>query len=188
MNKRVVTICKYKNIRYYAVNYLSNSNHAVEEGIDSILRRETCVVIMMGEQDENSIQTNLESYNNLDQIIKDLEKTRSFISIAPTNRLAQNNLAKAPLEVPNVKTIFTSQKLIEKNKRDKMFLETRKKPSISVEVDDPIEKIDQQLEEAIKDELKSRRNPLKLLGIYINRIKRLCDKLKHVGLLYCQYT
>lgn len=142
---------------------------------------------MMGEQDENSIQTNLESYNNLDQIMKDLEKTRSFISEAPTNRLTKNNLAKAPLEVQNVKTIFTSKKLIEKNKRDKMFLETRNKPSISVE-EDPIEKMDQQLEEAIKDELKSRRNPLKLLGIYINRVKRLCDKLKHVGLCCCLFT
>ena len=139
---------------------------------------------MMGEQDENSIQTNLESYNNLDRLLKDLEKSRSFISTNNfTNKLGQNKDLQTPKHVPNVKTIFTSKKLIEKNQKDQMFLNTRKKPSISEEVpDDPIEKMDKQLEEAIHNELKSRKNPLKLLGVYINRIKRLCNKLKQVTL------
>lgn len=158
----------------------------VEEGIQAILRREVCVIIMMGEQDENSIQTNLESYNNLDKLLKDLEKSRSFISTNNfTNKLGQQNNFEGVQKVPNVKTIFTSKKLIEKNEKDKMFLNTRKKPSISEEVvEDPIEKMDKQLEEAINNELKSRKNPLKLLGVFINRIKRLCNKLKQVILFY----
>ena len=134
----------------------------------------------MGEHDENSIQSNIESYNNLDKFLNEMERKRSFCK-------SQRSFTDAQPK-KKIQTLYTSPKMeIIKNKnhnflkpesRTSFFMDKEKKKIFTNE---------EKFENAVKAEVQSRKNPLKVLELYIKRIKRLCTKLKEVNLIIYLY-
>lgn len=163
------------------VRYAGEGVTEVNEGIKSIVNGDICVIIMVGEHGEQSIQTNLESYNNLDNILNEFEKRKSTIF------LNKDNDSKIE-EVKEIKAkeIFVNKKsLEEKKKKDKIFINNIKhkvdeSDFLDTNKANDLESKELLFENALKEEKKSRKNPLKLLEVFIKRIQRLCNKLLEV--------
>lgn len=160
---------------------------AVSEGIKSIVDSEICVIIMMGEHGEQSIQSNLESYTNLDNVLNQFEKRKSMMMV----RDDQVQETKPPTQIREIKAteIFVNKEsLKEKFKKENLFLKTKESKLTEQELwkkdrKSLFENKEEMLERAIKEEQESRKNPLKLLEVYIKRIQRLCNKLLKVDLI-----
>lgn len=146
----------------------------------------------MGEHGEQTIQSNLESYNNLDNFLKEFEKRKSNIFDRDDIKVKEKNQKpKQPeeeIKEIKVKEIFVNSKTLKaKNKKDQIFVK-----NIDFKVEDEtlwsqedeksftLETDEERLEKAIKEEKNSRRNPLVLLEVFIKKIQRLCDKLMRV--------
>ena len=116
-----------------------------------------CLVIVLGEQGEGSLQTNLESFNNLDKMMNDIEKKKSFMMGDTSNVNFLNGNS-------NIKS----------NNESGVFNNSNRNM-------DPSQLRDQdKFEIALKEELNSRKDPFRQLEIFISRIKRLCHKLDKV--------
>lgn len=151
-----------------------------------------CVIIMMGEHGEQSIQSNLESYNNLDSILVDFERRKSNVFGKSNRRLETidetlNESKEQEIREIKAKELFVNQdSLNQKNKKNNMFIPniqenlkfdeliTQNAPLSDLELKEKL------FENALKDEKRSRKNPLKLLEVFIKRIQRLCNKLLKV--------
>ena len=128
---------------------------------------------MMGEHDENSIQTNIESFYNLDKLLNEFEKKRSFIK--PSTRQADNSFENEG----EIKSLYKSPKMVERTNKNQGFLHTVTTPKFNNPLDE-LEQNEEKFENALKEEKNNRKNPLKLLEIFIKRIQRLCSKLEQV--------
>lgn len=157
----------------------------VNEGIKSIVNGEMCVIIMMGEHGEQSIQSNLESYYNLDTVLNEFEKRKSAVF----ERGGEDSVAEAKPVIREIKAqeIFVNKEALrEKNRKEQLFLQNKGNRLVNDEIWNRDRKVapedkEELLEKALKEEKRSRRNPLKLLEVYIKRIQRLCNKLLKVG-------
>ena len=129
---------------------------------------------MMGEHDENSIQTNIESFYNLDKLLNEFEKRRSFVKT--NSRYTENSFEKGR----EIKSLYKSPKMVERNNKYQGYLRTTTDPK-SRNPSDELERNEENFENALKEERNSRKNPLKMLETFIKRIQRLCDKLEQVS-------
>jgi hypothetical protein len=149
---------------------------------------------MMGEHGEQSIQSNLESYNNLDNILNQYEKRKSNVFGQKLSRVSEESEEDIretkqddQIKEIKVKEIFVnSESLKKKNQKDKIFLNTDGGKIIENDIWNKDTKLNDYeenevlFEKALKEEKKSRKNPLKLLEVFIKRIQRLCNKLLEV--------
>ena len=148
----------------------------------------------MGEHGEQSIQSNLESYNHLDNILNEYEKRKSNVFGQDLSRVTEQeeeNIKESKEDTKikeiKVKEIFVNEvTLKEKNQKEQFFLNTgggnairydilNKEPNLNNYEDNEV-----LFEKALKAEKKSRKKPLKLLEVFIKRIQRLCNKLLEV--------
>lgn len=128
-----------------------------------------CLVVMMGEHGEVSLQSNLESFKNLDKLMNELEKRKSFMKT----------------DTSNSKPIRTNFKESFNKNNNNNYKQNSSQDSNNVSImnlkpsgDD---RDQDKFEQALKNELSSRNNPLRQLEIYISRVKRLCRKLDKVS-------
>lgn len=141
---------------------------------------------MMGEHGEQSIQSNLESYTNLDNVLNQFEKRKSTIF----ERESEIEETKKVTQIKEIesKQIFVNKKsLQEKIQKEDLFLKTKGGKLADQQIWNKdrkslFENKEDLLERALKEEKESRKNPLKLLEVYIKRIQRLCNKLLQVSL------
>jgi hypothetical protein len=164
----------------------------VNEGLKSIANGDLCVMIMMGEHGEQSIQSNLESYNNLDAILNDFEKRKSNIFRSNRSNVHLETINETIEEEKSIreieaKELFVNKLSLEnKKKKDNLFIPNQEKglnfDDLLKNKENPanLEEKENLFEKALKEEKQSRKNPLKLLEVFIKRIQRLCNKILQV--------
>ena len=150
----------------------------VNEGIKSIVNNELCVIIMMGEHGEQSIQSNLESYNHLDNILNEYEKRKSNVFGQDLSRVTEQeeedikeSKENSKIKEIKVKEIFVNKvTLKEKNQKEQFFLNTgggnairydilNKEPNLNNYEDNEV-----LFEKALKAEKKKQEKTIKTIG------------------------
>jgi hypothetical protein len=124
-----------------------------------------CLVVMMGEHGEVSLQSNLESFKNLDKLMNELEKRKSFMMNDTYNKKPTRTNFKEPSNIYTNNDSFPGWNDV----------------SIMNPHSSSGDKDQDKFEQALKNELSSRKNPLRQLEIYISRVKRLCRQLDRVN-------
>lgn len=145
-------------------------------GIESILKGEVCVIILMGERGQENIQSNLESFLNLQKLTKKIDLNNSnSVKNKPVTRQSQ-------IHGKPKKSNFKSTTCIRTKSIEEPELSISE---INVEYglrDSDIDRNEKRFEETLKKETKRRDNPLDLLSRHIKSIKSLCDRLAKVVL------
>lgn len=141
------------------------------------MSREICVIIMMGERGQENIQTNLESFVNLQKLTETINLKKSSVIIKPGGKNTPRNVFLSDPTKFKSSSEIKSKTLVDNtwNLSDIKFLKNKKNTQT-------LNKEEQQFEEALNQEKERRENPLDILGDYILRIQTLCKRLMKVNL------
>ena len=133
------------------------------------------MIILMGERGQENIQSNLESFLNLQKMRMKIDLSKS-----ETNKKKLKS-KKKKVDNYNQKTIFNSTSSIPKKfiKEPDLSISEKEMDHIQNGVDDN----EKRFEETLRRETERRENPLDLLGSFVKRIKSLCDNLQKVKLV-----
>jgi effector-binding domain-containing protein len=139
--------------------------------------RELCIIILMGERGQENIQTNLESFVNLQKLshVIDMKKSTNFSNNTPIKKTDATNTLD--------KNTFRSSSSI------KMKIKVDTKSDLS-EINTPkgsyvLSEDEKQFEEVLKKETERRENPLDIIGDYVLHIQDLCKRLSKVSFIFC---
>ena len=141
-------------------------------GVRSILNREVCIFILMSEHGEENIQTNIESFANLEKMARNIDLKKSTIKTKISAPLKEEkNVIRKP-------TFFKSSTSIKAVSDLEPSFVPQQKNSASLEMTEE----ERQFERALKQERNRRKNPLDLLGEFITKTKEASERLAEVGL------
>ena len=139
------------------------------------MNNEVCLIILMSENGDEIVQSNIESFGNLEQLSKniDLKKSGVFNQATQFSKVLQVNNTN-PKFFKSSSSIRSKAKVLDDHSFENLnYSQVQPKKIMFNEKEKEFEK-------ALKRETKRRKDPLKMLEIFIRKIQTFCRNLSKV--------